>query len=97
MKKAVLFIHGAWLTPAIWDRFAGRYAACGYACMAPAWPLLDQPIDQLQQNPPATLGTLGIGRIVAHYERLIRVQPEPPIIAAPGKISYQAALASAIK
>jgi pimeloyl-ACP methyl ester carboxylesterase len=80
MTKAVVFIHGAWLTPAVWDHFLCRYAACGYSCMAPAWPLLDQPISRLQDNPPDALATLSIGRIVAHYERLIRAQSEPPVL-----------------
>ena len=73
MSKTVLFIHDAWLTPAAWDRFAGRYTACGYTCTAPAWPFLGQP-----------LANLRISDILAHYERLIHAYSAPPLLVGHG-------------
>lgn len=77
-RHAVVFIHGAWLTGAVWERFIGRYAACGYACVAPPWPWLDLPVRDLQDHPPAGLARSSIGSIVAYYESLIRALPAPP-------------------
>lgn len=80
MSKTVMFIHGAWVTPVIWERFMGRYSACGYTCVAPAWPFLDAPVDALRQAPPAGLASLSVESIVAHYESLIRRMPSPPFL-----------------
>ncbi len=80
MVRTVVFIHGAWLTSAAWDRFIDRYSACGYACIAPAWPWLDRPVQQLREHPPAAFATSSIASIVAYYETLIRALPEPPLL-----------------
>jgi hypothetical protein len=37
MPTTVVFIHGAWLTPASWDRFRGRFESRGYETMPPQW------------------------------------------------------------
>ena len=75
-----MLIHGAWLTPRSWDRFKARYEAKGMTVTAPAWPLLDQPVEQLRRYPPEGLGRLGIRRIVEHHAEAIRALPEPPIL-----------------
>lgn len=38
----MLFIHGVWLTPAVWKPWQARYEALGYRTLAPTWPLLDR-------------------------------------------------------
>lgn len=80
MSKTVMLIHGAWLTPAAWDQFRRRYALRGHGVLVPPWPFADMPLDRLRQWPPAELGRLTLGRIVDHYEGLIRSLPEPPIL-----------------
>jgi pimeloyl-ACP methyl ester carboxylesterase len=80
MSNTIVLVHGAWLTPASWDRFRARYEAVGYTVVAPAWPLLDRPVDALNRAPDPQLGQLGIRAIVDHYERIIRALPEPPIL-----------------
>src|SRR5690606_1855594 len=75
-----IFIHGAWLTPASWELFRSRYAACGYTCLAPAWPFEDRTVDDLRRAPPTELAALTIGRIVDHYAVLVRQLPEPPLL-----------------
>jgi pimeloyl-ACP methyl ester carboxylesterase len=79
-----MFIHDAWLTPLVWQGFAGRFAACGYACVAPAWPGLDQPVARLREQPPARLASLGIGELLAHYQRLIHRLAEAPLLVGHG-------------
>ncbi|MEJ0013551.1 MAG: alpha/beta hydrolase [Bauldia sp.] len=80
MGKPVVFIHGAWLTPASWDKFQVRFAAHGYDAEAPAWPFEDIPLAELRRNPPPALANVGINEIAAHYEKIIRAKAEPPII-----------------
>jgi hypothetical protein len=34
----VVFIHGLWLLPSSWDRWAALFADAGYAPLSPGWP-----------------------------------------------------------
>jgi len=79
-STGAIFIHGAWLTPASWELFRSRYTACGYTCLAPAWPFEDLTIDELRRSPPPELAGLTIGRIVDHYAALVRQLPKPPLL-----------------
>jgi len=80
MSKTVLFIHGAWLTPAVWEPWQRRYEALGYKTLAPAWPLLDRPVQALRDAPDPALGQLTLGRIVDHYAAIIATLHEQPIL-----------------
>jgi pimeloyl-ACP methyl ester carboxylesterase len=80
MSKTVMLIHGAWVTPASFDRFRTRFEAKGYTVIAPPWPLEDRPIEELRRSPHPDLSKLTIKKIVDHYEKLIRDLPEPPIL-----------------
>jgi pimeloyl-ACP methyl ester carboxylesterase len=80
MSKTVVFVHGAWVTPACWDAFKGYFASRGYTCVAPAWPHKDRPIEELRQSPPAALAGMGVAEIVDHYERIVRSLAEPPLL-----------------
>ena len=77
--KTVVFIHGAWLTPACWDDFTAFYTTRGYRCMAPPWPRKDRSIEELRTDPSALAG-LGVQEIVDHYDRIVRGQLEPPFL-----------------
>ncbi len=80
MATPIVFIHGAWLTPASWDKFQSRFTAHGYDVEAPPWPFEDIPLAALRRNPPAALNAVGINEIADHYEKIIRAKPQPPVI-----------------
>ncbi|MGZ8641243.1 MAG: alpha/beta hydrolase [Actinomycetota bacterium] len=75
-----LFIHGAWVGPACWEPFIGRFEAAGYRCVAPAWPFDDRPIAELRARPATELAGVGVQEIVDHYEQIARTLPEPPVL-----------------
>ncbi len=79
MARTIVFIHGAWVTPACWDPFVGYFGGRGYECLAPAWPGKDRSVDEIRRD-PSPLAGLGVGEIVDHYERIVRALPEPPIL-----------------
>jgi pimeloyl-ACP methyl ester carboxylesterase len=80
MSKTVVFIHGAWMTPASWDNFRGFFEARGYRCLAPPWPFRGAPLEELRAHPRAALAELGVAEIVAHYERIVRALEMPPLL-----------------
>jgi pimeloyl-ACP methyl ester carboxylesterase len=80
MPKTVMLIHGAWLSPASWEKFQSRYEAQGYSCLAPAWPFDERAVEELKRSPDPRLKDLTVGKIVEHYAANIRALPEPPIL-----------------
>lgn len=80
MSKTILFIHGAWMTPAIWQPWQARFETAGYATLAPAWPYLDRPVEALRSAPDPRLGKLTLGAIADHYAAIVAEQPEPPVL-----------------
>lgn len=81
MADTIVFLHGAWVTPACWDDFRGFFEAQGYRCTAPAWPGRDRPIETLRAHPSDQLAGLGIAEIVEHYASIIRgIDPAPVLI-----------------
>lgn len=79
-RRTIVFIHGAWMTPLCWGRFVRFFEERGHICIAPGWPYRDRPLDELRRAPSPRLAGLGVGDIVAHYERLIADLDEPPIM-----------------
>ena len=81
MARTIVFIHGAWVTPSCWERMLPWFEARGYRCIAPAWPGKDRPVEAIRADPSALKG-LGVGKIVDHYDKLIRSldDPQPPIL-----------------
>jgi pimeloyl-ACP methyl ester carboxylesterase len=80
MSKTILLIHGAWLTPAIWQPWIARYEAQGFKVLAPAWPFMDRPVEDLRRAPHPDLGKLTLGKIVDRYAAIISTLPEQPIL-----------------
>ncbi|MDQ1586473.1 MAG: non-heme chloroperoxidase, partial [Actinomycetota bacterium] len=37
-RTPVVFIHGLWLLPSSWDRWAAVFEEAGYAPITPGWP-----------------------------------------------------------
>ncbi len=78
-SDTIVLIHGLWMTPLCWEHWIERYSARGYKVLAPAWPGMDDDIDQLRSN-PAPIAALSAKRIVEHYESIIRGLEKPPIV-----------------
>src|SRR6266508_3360738 len=75
----IVFVHGLWMTPRSWEKFAERYADAGYEVHAPAWPGLEGEVEAVRAD-PSPLATLTITKIVDHYEEFIRGLSRQPII-----------------
>jgi pimeloyl-ACP methyl ester carboxylesterase len=80
MKKTIMLVHGAWVTPDCWENFRTYFESKGYACIVPAWPYLNRPVAELRESPDPKLKYTTIKSLVDHYEQLIKNLPEPPIL-----------------
>jgi pimeloyl-ACP methyl ester carboxylesterase len=79
MARTVVFLHGAWMTPACWEPFQGYFEERGYKTLAPAWPGKDRSVEEVRAD-SGPLAGLGGQEIIDHYAEIVRAQPEPPIL-----------------
>jgi alpha-beta hydrolase superfamily lysophospholipase len=75
----IVLIHGLWMDPLSWEHWIDRYSGKGFQVLAPAWPGMEGGVEKLRRN-TRKFDRLGIPAILAHYEKIIRELPTPPII-----------------
>jgi non-heme chloroperoxidase len=69
-RVPVVFIHGLWLLPSSWDRWAAVFADHGYAPVSPGWP--DDPDTVAEANAdPGVFANKTIGQVADHYSEVI--------------------------
>jgi alpha-beta hydrolase superfamily lysophospholipase len=80
MKPKIIFIHGMFLTAKSWEEWETYFAARGYECEAPPWPLHDAEPAQLRANIPPGLGKLSLADLHSHYAAIFRQEDTPPVV-----------------
>lgn len=78
-SKTIVLIHGLWVTPSSWSKFKNYYEARGFNVIASPWPGIDKDVASMRRD-SSSLHGIGIKEVVAHYAKIIRSLPEPPII-----------------
>jgi non-heme chloroperoxidase len=79
-KTPVVFIHGLWLLPSSWDRWATVFEEAGYAALTPGWP--DDPETVAEANAhPEVFAHKTVGQVADHYAEVIgRLSKKPVVI-----------------
>ena len=75
----IVLIHGLWLTPRSWEGWKDRFEARGHRVLAPAWPRMQEDIEEVRRD-PSPMNGLGVTEVVDHYEGIIRGLDRPPVI-----------------
>src|SRR5215208_6856490 len=50
-RTPVVFIHGLWLLPSSWDRWAQLFEEAGYAALTPSWPDDPETVEEARAHP----------------------------------------------
>ncbi|MFD3654591.1 alpha/beta hydrolase [Streptomyces sp. NPDC058620] len=75
----VVFVHGLWLLPSSWDRWAVVFDESGFAPLAPGWP--DDPETVAEANAhPEVLAGKSVGRVADHFAGLIGGLDRKPVV-----------------
>jgi non-heme chloroperoxidase len=69
-KQPVIFIHGLWLKPSSWDRWAEVFEAAGYSALAPGWPA----------EAGGAVAPETIGEVAAHFAHIAETLDRRPAI-----------------
>jgi non-heme chloroperoxidase len=76
----VLFIHGLWLLPSSWDRWAAVFADAGYTPVLPGWPDDPDTVDEANAHPEVFAGK-SVGQVADHIGALVsKLDKKPAII-----------------
>ncbi|MET1072657.1 MAG: alpha/beta hydrolase [Umezawaea sp.] len=76
----VVFIHGLWLLPSSWDRWAAVFADAGYAPVAPGWPDDPATVEEANANPEVFAGK-SVGQVADHYTAIIgKLDRKPAVV-----------------
>jgi non-heme chloroperoxidase len=79
-KTPVVFIHGLWLLPSSWDRWARLFEDAGYEAVAPDWPGDPDTVEQARAN-PGVFAKKSVGEITSHLAEVIsQLEKKPAVI-----------------
>jgi non-heme chloroperoxidase len=79
-RTPVVFIHGLWLLPSSWDRWAAVFEDNGYAPLTPGWPDDPETVPEANSNPDA-FANKTVGQVADHYVDVIdRLDQKPAVI-----------------
>jgi non-heme chloroperoxidase len=78
-RTPVVFVHGLWLLPSSWDRWAALFEDAGYIAVTPGWP--DDPATVAEAKAhPEVFARKGIGDIADYQEAIIRKLDRKPVV-----------------
>jgi pimeloyl-ACP methyl ester carboxylesterase len=76
----VVFIHGLWLLPHSWDRWALVFDEAGYASVQPGWPDDSETVEEARLH-PEVFANKTVGQVADHYAEVIgQLTKEPAVI-----------------
>jgi pimeloyl-ACP methyl ester carboxylesterase len=78
-KTPVVFIHGLWLLPSSWDRWAALFEEAGYAPVTPVWPDDPETVEQARAN-PEVFAKKTLRQIADHTAEVIEALDKKPAI-----------------
>jgi pimeloyl-ACP methyl ester carboxylesterase len=75
----VVFIHGLWLLPSSWDRWAAVFEEAGFTALTPGWPDDPETVEEANANPDVFAGKT-VGQVADHYADVIGKLDKKPVV-----------------
>jgi non-heme chloroperoxidase len=75
----VVFVHGLWLLPTSWDRWAELFEKNGYTALTPSWPDDPDTVAQAKAH-PEVFANKSVGDVADHFEDVIRGLKKKPAV-----------------
>jgi non-heme chloroperoxidase len=76
----VVFIHGLWLLPSSWDRWATVFEEAGYATVSTSWPDDPGTVEEARAN-PEVFAKKTVGQVADHVAEVIgKLTRKPAVI-----------------
>jgi pimeloyl-ACP methyl ester carboxylesterase len=78
-KQPVVFVHGLWLLPSSWDRWAAVFKRAGYVTLTPGWPDDPETVGEAKEH-PEVFAKKSIGQIADHFDEVIGGLDKKPAV-----------------
>jgi pimeloyl-ACP methyl ester carboxylesterase len=78
-KTPVIFVHGLWLLPSSWDRWAGLFQEAGFTALTPGWPDDPETVEEANAH-PEVMAKKTVGQVADHFDTIIRKLKKKPAI-----------------
>src|SRR5438477_4914282 len=79
-RTPVVFIHGLWLLPSSWDRWAEVFEESGYSAVKPGWPDDPETVADAKAHPEVFAGKT-VGQVADHFAGVIgKLDRKPAVI-----------------
>ncbi|TMF81424.1 MAG: alpha/beta hydrolase [Chloroflexi bacterium] len=76
----VVFIHGLWLLPSSWDRWATLFEEAGFTAVTPGWPDDPDTVGEARAHPDV-FAHKTVGQVADHYADVIgQLKKKPTVI-----------------
>ncbi|HEX2086319.1 MAG TPA: alpha/beta hydrolase [Solirubrobacteraceae bacterium] len=78
-RTPAVFIHGLWLLPSSWDRWAELFEDAGYAAITASWPDDPDTVAEAREHPEVLAGKK-LGQIADHVAEVVEALTEKPVV-----------------
>jgi non-heme chloroperoxidase len=78
-RTPVVFIHGLWLLPSSWDRWAAVFEEAGYTAVTPGWPDDPETVAEAKAH-PEVFAHKTVGQVADHFEEVIGQLKKKPVV-----------------
>jgi non-heme chloroperoxidase len=68
--QPVVFVHGLWLLPSSWDRWAALFEEAGYTALTPGWPDDPETVDEAKAK-PEVFAHKTVGQVADHFGQVV--------------------------
>jgi non-heme chloroperoxidase len=75
----VVLVHGLWLLPSSWDRWAAHFEEAGYVAVAPGWPDDPETAETAKEH-PEVFARKSVGQVADHLEGVVRRLDRKPAV-----------------
>jgi non-heme chloroperoxidase len=76
----VVFLHGLWLPPSSWDRWAAVFEEAGYTAVTPGWPDDPETVEEANAH-PEVFAHKTVGQVADHFADVIgQLSKKPAVI-----------------
>jgi non-heme chloroperoxidase len=79
-RNPVVFVHGLWLLPSSWTRWAEAFEEAGYVALMPDWPDDPATVDEANAH-PEVMADKTVGQVADHFAAVLgRLERKPIVI-----------------
>jgi pimeloyl-ACP methyl ester carboxylesterase len=78
-RTPVVFVHGLWLLPSSWDRWAKLFDGAGYAALSPGWPDDPDTVEEAKAHPDV-FAKKSVGQVADHFDEVIQGLDKKPAV-----------------